>query len=202
MNDVVEGVASMLARTLGEHTTLQLQLGDPPVVVVVDRHQLEQILLNLAINARDAMPDGGVLTIISERAVGGGTASADEVVLRVLDTGEGMLPEVVARGFKPFFTTKDRAQGSGLGLATVHGIVRLCGGDISLESELGGPLSLCAYRPRRDLSLHWVQKDHAAWVAEKASCSSRTRNPCGESRPGSWARTATRWLLPGRYGGP
>ena len=93
--------------------------------------------MNPAINARDAMPDGGVLTIISERAPGGGTASADEVVLRVLDTGEGMLPEVVARAFEPFFTTEDRAWGSGLGLATVHGIVRLCGGDIALESESG-----------------------------------------------------------------
>ena len=64
INDVVKGVASMLARTLGEHIALDLQLGDPPLIVVADSHQVEQILLNLAINARDAMPEGGVLTII------------------------------------------------------------------------------------------------------------------------------------------
>jgi PAS domain S-box-containing protein len=137
VTEVIKGVASMLTRTLGEHIALELQLGEPPLVAVVDRNQLEQILLNLAINGRDAMPDGGVLTITCERAPAGTTGRADDVILRVLDTGSGMTPEVVSRAFEPFFTTKSRAQGSGLGLATVYGIVRRSGGIATLESELG-----------------------------------------------------------------
>jgi len=135
INDVVKGVASMLARTLGKHISLDLQMGDPPLIAVADGHQVEQILLNLAINARDAMPEGGVLTIMSAREPRKGSRT-DDVVLRVLDTGIGMPPEVVARAFEPFFTTKNRTQGSGLGLATVYGIVRRSGGVVSLESQV------------------------------------------------------------------
>ena len=103
----------------------------------MDRNQLEQILLNLAINGRDAMPNGGVMTITCERAAAGTTGRSDDVIVRVIDTGEGMPPEVVSRAFEPFFTTKSRTQGSGLGLATVYGIVRRSGGIATLESELG-----------------------------------------------------------------
>jgi PAS domain S-box-containing protein len=137
VTDVIKGVASMLTRTLGEHIALQLQLDPPPLVAIVDRNQLEQILLNLAINGRDAMPDGGVLTITCQRASAGTTGRADDVILRVIDTGHGMPAEVVSRAFEPFFTTKSRAHGSGLGLATVYGIVRRSGGIATLESEPG-----------------------------------------------------------------
>ncbi len=136
INEVVKGVASMLARTIGEHICLDLQMGDPPLVAVADRHQLEQILLNLAMNARDAMPEGGILTIMSGCEPGRGSSPDDDVVLRVLDTGLGMSPDVLARAFEPFFTTKNRTEGSGLGLATVHSIVRRSGGDVSLESQV------------------------------------------------------------------
>jgi PAS domain S-box-containing protein len=137
LTEVVDGVVAMLSRTLGDHVTLQLVMADPPLVVVADRHQLEQILLNLAINARDAMPEGGSLTIVAERAAGKDPSGPDDVILRVADTGLGMAPEVVGRAFEPFFTTKDRTKGSGLGLATVYGIVRRSGGDVSLDSEVG-----------------------------------------------------------------
>lgn len=128
--EVIRGVASMLARTLGEHITLDLELADVPLVAVADRHQLDQILLNLAINARDAMPEAGVLSI---------TAGPEDgtVVVRVADTGVGMPMDVVARAFEPFFSTKDRGRGSGLGLATVYGIVQRSGGEVTLDSEVG-----------------------------------------------------------------
>jgi signal transduction histidine kinase len=136
---VVRGVASMLGRTLGEDINLELQLGDQPLVAVADLHQLEQILLNLAINARDAMPDGGRLTISATLSDDKDMAESDyDVVLRVVDTGTGMSPEVLARVFEPFFTTKPRGQGTGLGLATVYGIVHQNGGDVGIESTVGG----------------------------------------------------------------
>lgn len=136
VNEVVEGVASMLSRTLGEHVALSLELGRGPLTVMADRHQLEHVLLNLALNARDAMPEGGSLTIRSERHHEPG-APVDTVVLRVCDTGTGMPPDVVARAFEPFFTTKSHSEGSGLGLATVYGIVRRSGGTVQIDSEPG-----------------------------------------------------------------
>lgn len=135
--DVIRGVVSMLVRTLGEHSALELHLVERPTVTVADRHQLEQILLNLTINARDAMPDGGVLTISTEVGPGRGESMEQDVIIRVADTGTGMSAEVMARAFEPFFTTKDRAQGSGLGLATVYGIARSSGGVATLESSIG-----------------------------------------------------------------
>ncbi len=136
VNDVVEGVASMLSRTLGEHIALSLELGRAPLTVMADRHQLEHVLLNLAINARDAMTSGGSLTIRTERHREPGTET-DDVVLRVRDTGTGMAPDVVTRAFEPFFSTKSHSEGSGLGLATVYGIVRRSGGTVQLDSEVG-----------------------------------------------------------------
>lgn len=147
--EVIEGVVAMLSRTLGEHIALELEMGDPPLVVVADRNQLEQILLNLAINARDAMPEGGTLTISAER-LPKADAQGSEVVLRIADTGFGMEPDVLGRAFEPFFTTKDRAHGSGLGLATVYGIARQCGGSVSLASEVGNGTTVTIVLPGSD----------------------------------------------------
>jgi CheY-like chemotaxis protein len=127
----VRSVASMLERTLGEQVVLQLDLSSDPMVVLADRHQLEQILVNLALNARDAMPTGGVLTIAATPAGG-----ASEVLLEVRDTGLGVTAEVIARAFEPFFTTKARGHGTGLGLATVHGIVHQNNGEVSIRSTV------------------------------------------------------------------
>ena len=117
----------MLARMIGEDIELRTRLADEPCLVEVDQGQLEQVLLNLAVNARDAMPDGGILSIEVSRAVtgpeaGGRLRPGPVVVMAVSDTGQGMSEDVRARIFEPFFTTKSVGSGTGLGLA--HGLRR------------------------------------------------------------------------------
>ena len=114
------------------------------------------MLVNLVVNARDAMPDGGTLTIETTLAQLGDDEAlaapepgpASFVVLSVSDTGVGMSPDVVRRIFEPFFTTKPTGQGTGLGLATVHGIVTAAGGSLSVDSQLGAGTSIRAFFPR------------------------------------------------------
>jgi len=132
VNDAVRGVVAMLERTLGEAVELRLDLCPGPIIAIVDRQQLEQIVINLAINSRDAMPRGGQIVIATERSEG-----HLDITLRVADTGEGMPPEVVKRAFEPFFTTKPHGKGTGLGLATVYGIVQQNGGEVHIDSEVG-----------------------------------------------------------------
>jgi hypothetical protein len=132
VNDVVRGVAAMLARTLGEHIELRLDLTEEPLIAVADRHQLDQIVLNLAINSRDAMPNGGAVTIAT-RALST-LVGHSQVVLTVADTGLGMSADVVDRVFEPFFSTKPTGEGTGLGLSTVYGIVQQNGGDVTIDS--------------------------------------------------------------------
>jgi two-component system cell cycle sensor histidine kinase/response regulator CckA len=112
-------------------------VADSPLIAEADRNQLEQIIINLALNARDAMPDGGELRVSVDRAARADSQALGDVTIRVSDTGTGMPPEVMARAFEPFFTTKDRSQGSGLGLATVYGIARGNGGDAVIDSLEG-----------------------------------------------------------------
>jgi PAS domain S-box-containing protein len=133
VNGIIRSAASMLQRTLGEDVDLRLDLAPGPMVALADPNQLEQIILNLAINSRDAMPGGGRLTIATARS----STAASEVVLRVVDSGQGMTPDVVKRAFEPFFTTKERGRGTGLGLATVYGAVRQNGGEVSIDSAVG-----------------------------------------------------------------
>jgi PAS domain S-box-containing protein len=130
LRDVVERMDSLLRRLIGEHIRLDTVFGAEPVVVRADSTQLEQVVMNLAVNARDAMPAGGLLTI----AV---LSDGDEAVLSVVDDGSGMTPETRARIFEPFFTTKEVGEGSGLGLATVHGIVGQSGGTIQVDTAPG-----------------------------------------------------------------
>jgi hypothetical protein len=132
VNDVVRGVVGMLKRTLGEDIDLDLELAPAPIIAMVDRQQLELIVMNLALNSRDAMPDGGRITITTERVAG-----ELDIALRVTDTGGGMPPDVVRRAFEPFFTTKPHGKGTGLGLATVYGIVRQNDGEARIESGVG-----------------------------------------------------------------
>jgi hypothetical protein len=133
--EVVRGVGAMLSRTIGEQVSLQVRTGNDEIVAMADRHQVEQIVLNLALNARDALSAGGELTLSTSiaRPLDGGTWASIEVA----DTGTGMSPEVVERAFEPFFTTKPRGQGTGLGLATVYGIVQQSGGDVRIDSVDG-----------------------------------------------------------------
>lgn len=140
VSELVEGMADLFARTLGTSIQLRLDLDKNRIDVVADPTQLELAVLNLAINARDAMPDGGVLTISTrvctlrdDQEVPDGTY----VELQVADSGTGMTPEVVARAFEPFFTTKAVGAGTGLGLAQVYGICRQAGGHVRIDSKVG-----------------------------------------------------------------
>ena len=133
LSEVVSGLASMLRRLIGERIAVRTQLAPHPVRVRIDRGQLEQVLMNLAVNAKDAMPDGGTLTIGTAEVTGPGRLGR----LAITDTGVGMTDEVKRHLFEPFFTTKDVGKGTGLGLATVYGIVEQAGGAIEVESAPG-----------------------------------------------------------------
>jgi two-component system, cell cycle sensor histidine kinase and response regulator CckA len=130
VSECVRGVVPMLQRLLGPQIELVTNLDPGLPCVAVDPNQVRRLLVNLAVNARDAMPDGGVLRIATR-------PRRDGVELVVSDTGTGMDEEVRHRVFEPFFTTKPEGAGSGLGLATVHGIVTGSGGRIAVESAPG-----------------------------------------------------------------
>ena len=129
---VIREFSPMLGRLIGVHVRLVLDLAPDTGSVRVDRGQLEQVVLNLAVNARDAMPDGGTLRIATANA---GEGASGAVVLTVTDTGVGMDESVRARIFEPFFTTKEQGKGTGMGLPTVYGIVSMFGGSIDVASE-------------------------------------------------------------------
>ncbi|WP_433360826.1 hybrid sensor histidine kinase/response regulator [Actinoplanes sp. CA-142083] len=145
LNEVVTDIEQMLRRSIGEHITLDVRLEPGISSITADPGQLDQVLVNLAVNARDAMPRGGTLTIETcdldvDRDYAAGRPHlriGSYVRLRVSDTGTGMPPEVIERAFEPFYTTKPAGKGTGLGLATVYGIITAAGGDLSIYSEPG-----------------------------------------------------------------
>jgi nitrogen-specific signal transduction histidine kinase/CheY-like chemotaxis protein len=137
---VVRNVEKMLRRLIGEHITLLTRLDPGVSAITADHNQIEQVLINLCVNARDAMPGGGTLCIeLHERLAGENAADpgARSVLLSVTDTGTGIEPEVMKRIFEPFFTTKEVGKGTGLGLSMVYGIVTQNGGQISVDSSVG-----------------------------------------------------------------
>jgi two-component system, cell cycle sensor histidine kinase and response regulator CckA len=155
LNDVVSNMGRMLRRLLGENLELIISKGYNVGSVKADPVQLEQIIINLAVNARDAMPNGGRLAIETANATfehatykdGAAIGPGSYVLLTVTDHGEGMSEEVRAHLFEPFFTTKENAKGSGLGLATVYGIVKQNGGFIGVQSEPGRGSTFRIYLP-------------------------------------------------------
>ncbi|MGH9785732.1 MAG: PAS domain S-box protein [Terriglobia bacterium] len=155
LNQIVTEASAMLARLLGETIQLITRLDPSLAIVNVDRGQMEQVILNLAVNARDAMPDGGRLTIETSNAVIGDDyverrplmVPGRFVMLAVSDTGEGMDAETQRQIFEPFFTTKEKGKGTGLGLATVYGIVKQSGGFIWVYSEPGQGSTFKVYLP-------------------------------------------------------
>ena len=155
LNAMLDRASQILARLIGEDIELALQREEQLKTVHADPGQLEQVLLNLAVNARDAMPTGGKL-VLATRNVHFATQQmgfippGNYVELQVTDTGVGMSPEVQARVFEPFFTTKEYGKGTGLGLATVYGIVKQSGGYITLSSEPGLGTTVRVLLPARD----------------------------------------------------
>jgi PAS domain S-box-containing protein len=145
LNGLILGTARLLRRTLGEAITIDLRMGPGLRTVLIDESQLGTALVNIAINARDAMPRGGTLTIATRNAEispayasrHSGLAAGDCVIVEVTDTGEGMPPNVLDRIFEPFFTTKPVGQGTGLGLSMVYGFMKQSGGHIAAQSEPG-----------------------------------------------------------------
>ena len=153
--DIVSDVSNLLKRLLGENVRLEVSHGRNLGAVRADPGQLEQVIVNLAVNARDAMPEGGTLNI-QTYAVPAAKARemrqqilpvSDYTALRVSDTGLGIPPDILAKIFEPFFTTKELGKGTGLGLSTVYGIVKQSGGYIFAESELGRGASFVIYLP-------------------------------------------------------
>jgi two-component system cell cycle sensor histidine kinase/response regulator CckA len=166
LNRITLDLQAMLGRLIGE--TIKVVLRPEPGLALVraDRGQIEQIVMNLAVNARDAMPDGGTLTIETANVdldehyatMHAGVTPGPYVRLTVTDTGTGMTPEVQARVFEPFFTTKEPGKGTGLGMATVYGIAIRSGGSVGIYSEVGKGTAFKVYFPRVDA----VEADIAA----------------------------------------
>ncbi len=178
LDTVITGVEEMLRRTIGDHIELVVTLGGNLWPILADPGKLEQILVNLAVNARDAMPGGGTLTIdtsnitVDADTIAGGSKAQPgrNVRLRVSDTGSGMTADVIEHVFEPFFTTKEEGAGTGLGLATVYGIVGQAEGDIQIYSQPGTGTAFSIMLP--------VTAEAVAPVAEAVPCQ---RTPNGET---------------------
>jgi PAS domain S-box-containing protein len=156
VNTLVGSMEELLRRTLGERVAITLKLAADAWTAIGDANQLESAILNLAINARDAMPNGGVLTIATRNATldkaftrdQGDLGPGDYVRIDVCDTGSGMAPEVLRRAFEPFYTTKAIGQGTGLGLSMVYGFAQQSKGHVAIESTVGAGTEISLYLPR------------------------------------------------------
>jgi PAS domain S-box-containing protein len=155
LGEVIAGLENLLHRALGERVELETRVAEDLAAIEIDPGQLEQVLVNLSVNARDAMPEGGRLvieaanTILNEEFahLHPGTEPGLHVRLKVSDTGTGMDAETLQRAYEPFFTTKAEGMGTGLGLATVYGIITRAGGRIDLHSEIGAGTTVEVHLP-------------------------------------------------------
>jgi nitrogen-specific signal transduction histidine kinase/CheY-like chemotaxis protein len=172
VNRLVSDMEELIRRTVGPGIEIEVVGAAGLWSTLIDHNQLENALLNLCINARDAMPDGGRITIetankwFDERAAAERDLRAGPYVsLCVTDTGTGMTPEIIARAFDPFFTTKPLGEGTGLGLSMIYGFVRQSGGQVRIYSEVGVGTTMCLYLPRDyeapEADLPFVSRDGA-----------------------------------------
>ena len=170
LNEVISNGSGMLRRIIGEDIELQTQLEDGLSPVVADRSQLEQVVMNLAINARDAMPRGGRLTITTYTEIlepsklpsRAPSSSERFSVMSIDDTGVGITDDVQRHMFEPFFTTKEESRGTGLGLSTVYGIIEQSGGFIEVDSELGRGSSFKILLPQVEVAAPQAEKEESA----------------------------------------
>ncbi len=196
LGDLVEQFGGLLHRLIGEHIELDLNREDEALTVVADPSQLEQLVVNLAVNARDAMPSGGSLKIsvgrcqISPRESLGQLSAGTYVALRVADTGAGMTHEQLDRAFDPFYTTKALGKGTGLGLATVHAIAEQNGGYASIESA-----------PARGTTVQvLLPPEQSRAGSDWAGAPSRTSRRLAEERRFFSSRTSKRYATCSRPG--
>lgn len=148
---IVSSMEALLARTLDGQIELAASLAEDVWPVLVDRNQMDNALLNLAVNAQQAMPDGGTIRFTT-RNVGDGTGPTpgEWVLIEVADTGAGMSPEVSRRAFEPFYTTKPMGEGTGLGLSQVYGFIKQSNGNVEIDSEVGKGTTVRIYLPRAE----------------------------------------------------
>ena len=206
LNELIRGLMKMLRRLLPESISIELLPGRNLAAVSADPTQLEQVIVNLCVNARDAMERGGQLTLETETiAIDTGYCETHPwakpgryVLLRVTDTGVGMSGEVRERAFEPFFTTKGAHRGTGLGLSTVYGIVQQHGGMVHVSSEVGEGTTFKVYLPADSRRVTDAgRRASNRWRLEDARrfCSRRTRNGCG----GCWFKSSSaRAIAPSR----
>ncbi len=175
VGQLIAGLEELIRRTVGPAILLDIAAGAGLPPALVDPNQLENALLNLCINARDAMPDGGRLSIrverrwVDERAAHAlEVPAADYLVICVGDDGSGMAPDVVARAFDPFFTTKPIGEGTGLGLSMIYGFARQSGGQAHIDSEVGRGTTVCLYLPSRPGELAAAERPSAPVEAPRA----------------------------------
>ncbi len=176
INRLIAGLEELIRRTVGPSIQVEVVGAAGLWTALVDRNQLENALLNLCINARDAMPDGGRITIetankwLDERAARERELSPGQYIsVCVTDSGTGMTPEVIKRAFDPFFTTKPLGQGTGLGLSMIYGFARQSGGQVRIYSEVGKGTTMCLYLPRHQGSDEDAQVAHQWGVAPRAT---------------------------------
>lgn len=165
LNELVSSMGDLLLQTIGVTVRIETVLEKDLWAVMIDPTQLELVILNLAINSRDAMPHGGRLTVatknigVSDRPRPAGLAPREYVAISVSDTGSGMTQEVAAKAFEPFFTTKPVGQGTGLGLSQVLGFAQQSGGEVRIDSRVGEGTTITIFLPRSRESLPRVVEE-------------------------------------------
>jgi two-component system cell cycle sensor histidine kinase/response regulator CckA len=183
LGDALSDLTMLLRRLIGEKVKLDLIHGRDLWPVKVDVSQFEQVIVNLAVNARDAMPDGGKLAVRTSNVTAEeatqlaykGMPAAEYVRIDIIDTGTGIPPEIIDKIFEPFFSTKEVGKGTGLGLSTVYGIVKQTGGFVYVDSEPGKGTSFRIFLPR-----HHPEQDT---VAEAAAANGAAKEQAAEAKP-------------------